>query len=93
MDRYDVDTCIEVLLEYVETRDQAADILDQLEPIMFNEDGCSCCNSLESLVWKDDQNNAFIDSSGEMTVMVKDYLMRFKADYCPHCGRRFNRVG
>lgn len=93
MDRYDVDTCIEVLLEHVETRDQAADILDQLESIMFNEDGCFCCNSLRSLVRKDDQNNAFIDSNGEITVMVKDHFMRFNANYCPHCGRRFNRVG
>ena len=59
MERYDVETCIEVLLEHVETRDQAADILDQLEPVLFNEGGCSCCNENEPLVWKDDQRSSY----------------------------------
>ena len=37
MENYDVESCMEVLLEHAETRDQAADILDKLESIMFNK--------------------------------------------------------
>lgn len=92
MERYDVETCMEVLLEHVDTRDEAADILDQLEPIMFSEEGCSCCDGDTPLFWMDDQNNAFIDSNGEISVMAKDRLVRFKVSYCPRCGRRFDKV-
>ena len=51
---------------------------------------CNYCQGDEAIVWKDDQNNAFIDSKGEMMVTAKDHILRFKVDYCPKCGRRFN---
>lgn len=91
MEQYDVENCIEILLNHVETRNEAADILDALEPIMFNEDGCSCCFGDEALFWKDDQNCAFVDSTGEIMVMVGDRTMRFNVDRCPKCGRRFKK--
>lgn len=89
MDRYDVESCIEILLNYVKTRDEAADILDALEPIMFQDDGCSCCSGNEDIYWKDNYNNVFVGRTGDMTVMVKDRMMRFKVNYCPKCGKKF----
>ena len=92
MDRYDVDSCIEILLSHVEDRDTAADILDQLETVMFNRDeelGCECCIGDEALYWKDDENNSFVDLKGEVLITVKDHIMRFKVKCCPNCGRKF----
>ena len=91
MENYDVESCMEVLLEHAETRDQAADILDKLESIMFNQKGCSCCEGDDPLFLMDDQNNAFVDSRGEVLVTAKDKTLRFKVDCCPKCGRKFGR--
>lgn len=55
----------------------------------INIKGCSCCNGDNAIYWKDNENNSFIDSKGEMTVMVKDRLTRFKVKFCPNCGRKF----
>lgn len=87
----DVESCMKILLAHVETRDEAADILDTLKPIMLNDDGCSCCSGDEALFWKDDQNCAFVDSTGEIMVVVRDKAMRFKVDCCPKCGRKFRK--
>lgn len=53
------------------------------------EYGCNCCLGDESLYWMDNENNAFVDSKGEVMVTVKDRLMRFKVNYCPNCGKKF----
>lgn len=52
--------------------------------------GCECCIGDEALYWKDAENNAFIDSKGEVLVTVKDKIMRYKVKFCPNCGRRFD---
>lgn len=54
-----------------------------------NINGCNCCIGDEAIYWKDNENNAFIDSKGEMMVMAKDKLIRFKVKCCPNCGRKF----
>lgn len=51
--------------------------------------GCECCLGNESLYWKDNENNAFVDSKGEVLTTVKDRIMRYKVKYCPNCGREF----
>ena len=51
---------------------------------------CNYCYGDEAVFWKDEQNNAFVDSNGEMMVTVEDNLIRFKVDSCPMCGRRFD---
>lgn len=51
--------------------------------------GCECCLGDEPLYWKDNENNAFVDSKGEILVTVKDRIMRCKIKYCPNCGRGF----
>ena len=59
---------------------------------MFQEnDGCNCCAGDEALFWKDNENNAFIDRSGEVAVTVKDHIMRFSVKRCPNCGREFGK--
>lgn len=54
-----------------------------------NINGCNCCIGDEAIYWKDNENNAFIDSKGEMMVIAKDKLIRFKVKCCPNCGRKF----
>lgn len=50
---------------------------------------CDFCCGDEAIVWIDDQNNAFIDSAGEIAVMASDKFIRFRVKHCPMCGRRF----
>lgn len=58
-----------------------------------NVKGCECCAGDKAIYWKNNENNAFIDSKGEMMVVVKDRLIRYKVKYCPNCGRNFsNRI-
>lgn len=57
--------------------------------IMKNTKGCDCCLGDNAIYWQDNENNAFVDSKGEMMVMVKDRLIRFKVKYCPNCGTAF----
>lgn len=52
-------------------------------------EGCECCIGDEALYWKDNENNAFVDSKGEVLVTVKDHVMRFQVKCCPNCGRKF----
>ncbi len=51
--------------------------------------GCDCCMGDVALYWRDGQNNAFVDSKGEILVTAKDKTMRFMVKYCPNCGRKF----
>lgn len=50
---------------------------------------CDYCYGGSAISWKDNQNNAFVDKKGEMTVTAKDRTIRFKVKFCPMCGRRF----
>ena len=51
--------------------------------------GCDCCNGDDALFYKDNENNAFIDSHGEMLVTSGDHSVRFQVRHCPNCGREF----
>lgn len=51
---------------------------------------CDCCHGDEAVFWKDDNNNAFIDSNGEMLVMVNGEEIKFNVTFCPMCGYRFD---
>ncbi len=51
--------------------------------------GCECCSADNAVYRKDNDNNAFVDSNGEMLVTINDHSMRFKIKYCPVCGRKF----
>lgn len=67
------------------------ELCDKIDQITGNSDSCDCCMGDEALFWKDEYNNAFIDSKGEIMVTVKDNIMRFKVDFCPKCGKKFNK--
>lgn len=54
-----------------------------------SEVGCDCCQGDIPLLWKDEKNNAFVDSNGEIMVTVNGKEMRFSVHYCPCCGRKF----
>lgn len=45
----------------------------------------------KAILWADNENNAFIDSQGEIFVTAKDKTIRFKVDYCPMCGHKFEK--
>ena len=66
-------------------------LCDKLDQIIHENDGCNCCNGDEALFYQDSENCAFVDSHGEIMVMVKDHVMRFKVDCCPKCGRKFDQ--
>lgn len=53
--------------------------------------GCNCCLGDEPLHWVDNENNAFVNSNGEILTTVKDRTMRYKVKYCPNCGRKFEQ--
>lgn len=50
---------------------------------------CNYCNGDEAVFWKDDMDNAFIDSHGEMLVTANGSTIRFNVARCPMCGRKF----
>lgn len=58
-------------------------------PLIEENASCECCQGDEALYWKDNENNAFVDSKGEMLVTVKGKEMRFKIKCCQNCGREF----
>ena len=86
---YDHDACINVLLNYISSLDQCANVMNELEKIIFNQNGRNCCNGDEALVYKDNEDCAFVDSHGEVMVVVNDKTMRFIVKRCPNCGRVF----
>lgn len=51
--------------------------------------GCECCGGDMALFWRDKENNAFIDSKGEILVTVRGQEMFFKVHRCPNCGYVF----
>ena len=53
------------------------------------EENCNYCNGDEPIMWIDNENNAFIDSKGEMLVTAHDKTIRFKVKCCPMCGKNF----
>lgn len=57
----------------------------------IEDGGCDRCEGDVALYWQDSENNAFVDSKGEVLVTAKDHTMRFNVDRCPHCGRLFKR--
>lgn len=56
------------------------------------KDGCSCCHGDEAVYYRDNENNAFIDHTGEMLVTAHDHTIRFHVDRCPKCGFVFATV-
>lgn len=54
-----------------------------------NANGCECCSGDQPLFWQNDENNAFVDSHGEMLVTAKDREVHFQVKFCPNCGRKF----
>lgn len=56
-------------------------------PLINKEAGCNCCQSENALYWKDNENNAFVDSKGGMLVTIKGMTIRYKVKCCPNCGR------
>lgn len=53
---------------------------------------CEHCSGDTPVFWKDDANCAFVNSGGEMMVVVNDKTIRFKVNRCPMCGRLFKGV-
>lgn len=53
---------------------------------------CNFCNGDEAVFWLDKDNCAFIDSNGEMLVLVNGQETHFRVDRCPKCGRLFKGV-
>lgn len=73
-----------------QSAERLQNICDKLDQILHEGEGCDCCNGNEALFYQDNENCAFVDSHGEIMVMVKDHVMRFKVDFCPKCGRKFD---
>lgn len=48
--------------------------------------GRDCCQGDEALYRADDENNAFVDSRGNMLTTIKGMSMRYKVKCCPNCG-------
>lgn len=61
-------------------------------PDTKNIAGCDACAGDLSVFWKDENNNAFVDSKGEMEVMVNGHVMTFTVQHCPVCGRSFGTM-
>jgi len=58
-------------------------------PLIDENADCDCCQGDEALYWADDENNAFVDSRGDVLVTVKGMTMRYKVKCCPNCGKKF----
>lgn len=57
----------------------------------MSKQGCNYCHGDEALWWKDEKNSAFIDSHGEIMVIVNGSEARFNVSRCPQCGFDFNK--
>jgi uncharacterized Zn-binding protein involved in type VI secretion len=53
---------------------------------------CNFCNGDEAVFWQDENNNAFVDSNGQMLVTANGHEIAFQVDRCPKCGRLFKGV-
>lgn len=90
----------EQAIEYLKNKqDKEIDHLDRWQMYRFaiealdekntRNKGCDCCQGDEALYWADDENNAFVDSKGDMLVTIKGVTMRYRVKYCPNCGKKF----
>ena len=66
-------------------------LCDKLDQIIHENDGCNCCNGDEALFYQNGDTNAFIDSKGNIDVMIDGTTMRFTVNNCPNCGRAFDK--
>lgn len=66
-------------------------LCDRLDQIIHENDGCNCCNGDEALFYQNGDTNAFIDSKGNVDVMIYGATMRFTVNNCPNCGRAFDK--
>lgn len=66
-------------------------LCDKLDQIIHENDGCNCCNGDEALFYQNGDTNAFIDSKGNIDVMIDGATMRFTVNNCPNCGRAFDK--
>lgn len=71
--------------------EQLQNLCDKLDQIIHENDGCNCCNGDEALFYQNGDTNAFIDSKGNIDVMIDGATMRFSVKCCPNCGRKFNK--
>lgn len=66
-------------------------LCDRLDQIIHENDGCNCCNGDEALFYQNGDTNAFIDSKGNVDIMIDGATMRFTVNNCPNCGRAFDK--
>ena len=66
-------------------------LCDKLDQIIHENDVCNCCNGDEALFYQNGDTNAFIDSKGNVDVMIDGATMRFTVKNCPNCGRVFDK--
>ena len=66
---------------------------DNLNRICYvGEYGCDCCLGDEP-IFKNNSNGdvVFIDGKRELFISIKGNILRAKVDYCPKCGRKFDK--
>lgn len=51
---------------------------------------CHCCNGDEAVFWKDGENHAFVDATGNMLVSIDGKELTIPVKFCPVCGRAFS---
>lgn len=50
---------------------------------------CNYHDGDEAIYWKDENNNVFIDSRGEMLITAGGIETRLCVKFCPMCGKKF----
>ena len=66
-------------------------LVARINTIHMENDGCNCCNGDEALFYQNGDTNAFIDSKGNVDIMIDGATMRFTVKNCPNCGRAFDK--
>ena len=51
------------------------------------ERGCECCEGNNPLFYDDSDNCMFVNSVGELFIIVKGNSIKTRVKYCPNCGR------
>jgi len=67
--------------------------MKDIKPTCADRHFCDFCEGDEALYYQDGENCAFVDSHGEVMVVVNGHILQFKVDHCPKCGRRFGKTG
>lgn len=49
---------------------------------------CNYHDGDEAIFWEDENNNAFVDSYGEMLLTVSGHEIQFRVTHCPMCGEK-----